>query len=422
MEPLSARSDRLVRWGLVAYAAAAAFVWSRQIPFNHAPDEFLHFDLPSVIVREGRFPRIADPALLLGGKGSYAGQPPLAALLHAGAIWAAGPAAPRDRALHAARSVSVVFGAGAVWAAGLVGRELFPADPLLALWIPVAMAWTPQVTFVSSYVSDDAPALFFAALAFLVGIVGLRRGWTRKRALAAGLVGGALLLSKPNAWGLGLALAWALARGKKGGRWMPLATLIALALGLPWLIRNTLLYGDPMGMGATKSAFPDLVPLVKQGIWFHNFLFKTKWATSSFNSLWANFDYMSLRLPLWHYFVLYAWAAAAVVASAVALFRSRRGEERPRGVAVPGGDASVFLGLAFLGVVALCWSTSLYNDYQPQGRYLFPALLSIQAVLGIGTKFLGGVRRGDLFVGASAAWLFYLNLASLLLLHRAYAA
>ncbi|MDD7966359.1 hypothetical protein [Actinomycetospora lemnae] len=237
---------------------------------------------------------------------------------------------------------SALVAAGVVWTASAVAVGGFTAAIARAQrW---SAAWAGPVAGVSFAASplmastiglDTAPAVALViALAWAV---------TNRGPVAAGVVGGLLVLCRPDL-ALFALIGWACC-----GRRSWLAALVTIAVALPWHVLSWLLLG---------SAIPDTF-FIKTGAtdgWFHLYL-------------WANAPAMYWRFwPVETVAVVPLAAVGVVVAAGWAL----RGGARTRLVAVlAGGPVAYWVAL---------WLLSTPGSHWYFGTILVP--LSVLAVLG----------------------------------------
>lgn len=99
-------------------------------------------------------------------------------------------------------------------------------------------------------------------------------------------------------------------------------------------------------------------------------------------SFWGYFGWLSRPLPWWGYLLL----AAANVAAGFGLLQALPTAARRwrRQALTPGDRALALAALALLLILAQVWTPMLGQAWQPQGRYLFPALLPIALLLVAG--------------------------------------
>lgn len=92
---------------------------------------------------------------------------------------------------------------------------------------------------------------------------------------------------------------------------------------------------------------------------------KWGWHKSSFYSFVGVYGYMNLLGPPWYYLIMFLLYSAFILYLAIRIFTSKNGEAI-RQMAVAGAGAIVCAFISFY----LSWNYA----FQPQGRYLFPAL------------------------------------------------
>ncbi len=412
------RSSGLASGLLVAAYLCLAGTYSVLVPLWEAPDEVAHFDFVAHLLRWRTLP------VMLPGRLDEAHQPPLYYLLAAlaaapadltddtGAFrlnpqfqWAGGGgkepnAGLHDRrerfpyrghalAMHLGRAVSVLCGAVTVWFTILIGRRAAPGRPaVVGLLGGALVAFNPQFLFIHGALSNDTlvSALASAGLWQTLRAVGRPEqltGWA-----AAGLLAGAALLTKLNAAGFAAAAAAALALGAlrlrsprvlvQGGA--ALAGAAAAVCGW-WLIRNVVIYGDPLGWRVYRTIFgPNLR---QERLTFEEVQL---FLVVQLRSYWAAFGWMNVQAPEWFHAGVRAlcWAAVAgfVWLAARRLWRSRRGT---RGSAWLDAGVLVVLALALLAQEAYLLSVlTRCNASCYQGRYLFPVAAPIAVLLATG--------------------------------------
>jgi 4-amino-4-deoxy-L-arabinose transferase-like glycosyltransferase len=168
-------------------------------------------------------------------------------------------------AMHMVRFLSILMGLGTVILAYLLGRELFPASPPVALAAAAFTAFNPMFLFVSAVINNDNLSTLIAS-ALLLMIVRLLR---RRDALpgyrlyvALGVVAGAGMLAKFQIGFMLPLIALALLIVSIRARdWRPVVLGGLISGGLTiviagwWYWRNYHLYGDATGI----NVFLDIV-------------------------------------------------------------------------------------------------------------------------------------------------------------------
>ncbi len=206
--------------------------------------------------------------------------------------------------IRVVRLASVVLGAMTVWVIFRVGREVFPERPAMALGAAGLAAFIPEFLFISGAVNDDNGATLFGALAIWAMVRILRKGPTRRRCAALGLALGLGWLSKLTVVALlpaaGLTLAMTAWRDQSWRKLLRLGLITfgvaALLIG-PWLVRQTVLYGDPTGTSREMSEWG----LREEPVTLANLGPDLYWLRTSF---WGRLGYNQIPLSEWIYTLL----------------------------------------------------------------------------------------------------------------------
>lgn len=409
-----AASQRAARFQLgviLAAYLALAIGYSHVTPPWNNPDEPAHYAYVEYLVTQAGLPELrpgdwdaqalerlkqearfsSDSASLRGATYEYH-QPPLYYFLSAPAylLTANRPLAVRVRTL---RLVSTLLGVASVVVAHGATRTAFPGRPELAAAVAGVVAFVPMFTAISAAVSNDALAILLGSCAIWLMLVLVRDRATRGRALLAGVLGGLLLLTKLTVYIfaplLVLAVGMASLRRSSDRRdTLPLnlgiCIVAVLAVSGWWFVRNGLVYGaaDPLG-----SARHDTV-VVGQLRWSETGLtpIAAWWAFGQtlFRSYWAQFGWMGIVVSArlyWLYFALCALGSTAVSAALVTAVRQ-------------GSKISPAWFVLGLSTLVVCGEVVYYNlsFVQPQGRYLYPAILPLSALTVVGWAEVGRPR------------------------------
>lgn len=336
--------------------------------------------------------------------------------------------------LAGARGISLLAGWLTIVFTFALAREIWPEKPRLAVTAAALVAFTPQVLFLSSVVSNDmlAAALSTATSWQLARLI--RQGTTGPRLLGLGVLWGLAALSKSNALLLGVPIGlavggwrlvvdgWPLAAGdwRRYGRESLLwGGWIALGFGLVagwWYGRVWWLYGSPLGTEVhcyAPWAYCD-IPLER-----HNPL--AQWG-EVVDSTWAAFGWGNIKFPGWVYGLGWLWLAAAAFGLGRSIWPYTpistrvpsihgRSAKRERG-----RPFLLFLLLIALLVQGVALEGWMRQVTAPHGRLLFPAL-GATAVLVVTGWYAWHPRL------AMVAWgppLFLTLAATWLLLYPAY--
>jgi hypothetical protein len=326
--------------------------------------------------------------------------------------------------IRVVRLASVVLGAMTIWTVFHVGREVVPRRPEMALGAAGLAAFIPEFLFISGAVNDDNGATLFGALALWAMVRILRRGPSWRRCVGLGLALGMGWLSKltavallPTA-GLTLTVAWLIRRPAAaeattaGDRsWRGLVRLglitfgVAALLIIPWLVRQTVLYGDPTGTSREMSEWglrEEPVTLADLAPGFY-------WLRTSF---WGRLGYNQIPLSGWVY-VLLDIATLLALAGLVRLVILRLGPVSHRQQISTTSLQFAILAAAVLFTFGPMVVRRFLRPMPNFGRYLFPVLPSIALLMITGlSAWLPRDYHPHLAVGVTGA-MFALGFAGL---------
>ena len=420
---------------ILAATIVKGCLFAMAIPYGRAPDEQSHLNyvphvlhtrrlpvhyFPGYELRHGHPPPhphdALDPAAesLGGAVTDCSFNPPLYYLVCATVVGAsrAGP----STAILLCRLVSIALSTATIYVFFLIARTLFPGDPWLGLGFPIAASFHPQFTFIGSVVSNDNIVNLIAAVLCLLWVRCILEGATSGRAVRMGVLTGLWFLGKASftlaAFTSVFVLVVAATRQRAGPRKGVLLIgaygLAAGILALPLAIRNVVIYGDIAGLSDMTSYFGE-GSLFTDSLWEMGFgslaEFPSSWSVAVFESFWGRFDWLHLPLPGWIYSVLLAALLIGAIGTGRHLWRNR---EKPEALSLL---VLLLSAVVNLGMIAFyCY----YFIYQPQGRYLFPSLFAIMAVLCVGLPALasGETSRRAVLAGVVASFVV-LNFYSL---------
>jgi hypothetical protein len=297
--------------------------------------------------------------------------------------------------IRVVRLMSVLLGAISIWAVYQMGREVVPGRPEMALGAAGLGAFIPEFLFISGAVNDDNGATLFGALALWAMMRILRRGPSWRRCVGLGLALGLGWLSKltvvallPVA-GLTLVVAWlieeaatnkvAIARDRS---WPDLFRLglitfgVAALLIVPWLVRQTVLYGDPTGTSREMSEWG----LRKEPVTLADLGPDLYWLRTSF---WGRLGYNQIPLSGWIYLLLDIATLLALAGLARLVMRCAQSLSRRRQTSISTLQFAV-LAAAVLFSFGPMLVRRFLRPMPNFGRYLFPVLPSIALLMFTG--------------------------------------
>ncbi len=384
----------------LVFALCLAFL----VPPYEAPDEPSHVHYATFIATRGELPNQLDPTRRVEGQGH---QGPLAYVVMAALLrlatpdgdlpvriapnrahaWNGGgalevplfdPARPafaseRERAVfYGLRLLSVLYGLLTLVVLERTVR-MMGADAPTRFVAVVLAATLPQFVFVSAYVTADGLLILLATLTAHEVVRTARAPDRLGPYVGLGLALGAALLVKKTALfllpGVGLTLLALVATGRARlgdvVRRGAVMACVVLAVSGALFVRNTLVYGDPLGSAMERATLGTLMH--PRSLWDPYFAdYFPRILSASFVGLlgWVN---VWLPAPVyWCYAVLGGLAAIGVV--------MRRRDPWTR-------LAATFAALCLLGIVVFNLTFP-----QPQGRYLFAALPFLAFLAAVGLR------------------------------------
>ena len=425
--------ERYFLAALLLFVFLNGLLWSLTIPFDGAPDEIHKYEIVYFIWKSHHLPAFGPSADVYirqapGTRDGYvygaAATYPCGAYLLAASFMYLTPSNAPAVLLHTARLASVLCTVFTVYFTYRIARALFKSVNY-ALGVAAFAALIPQFTYTGAYVGDDAYQIMAVTWGIWATVRGIQEGWTLKNGLLMGLALALASMGKQNGWVavfpfvlLTLASTW---RGNWRQRlqmWASICLPACLTLG-SWLLRNWLLYNDLLALNVGRIAWQDYItrlglewiPLAQQGYGFLD-LVQTRWLRTMFESFWGRFFYMNVAMDSRIYLALLASCTCGAVCTMWVLLR------RKKEVFSTEKSARILIcaGLAFVLLFAVAAMTSLYNDYQSQGRYFFPLIAPITMFLTLGIYVLSKsyLKRFFTSLGITAlGLLFALNMFSL---------
>jgi 4-amino-4-deoxy-L-arabinose transferase-like glycosyltransferase len=259
------------------------------------------------------------------------------------------------------------------------------------------VAFVPMYTAISAAVNNDSLANALAAVTLAALMVGRRRGFSDRWAVGLGVLVGALVLTKLTVYVyVPIILGTLLLAGSESLpetaprwhalRWPAIASLTGLVVSGWWLVRNALVYGpldvfalqrhDAIVVGQPRWTGYDLASI--------GFFLKIL-----FRSFWGVFGWMGVVLDDGFYWLYLAFTLLAVGGYFFGARLTSPPDPRPSPVTPrpsPLAPRPSPLALLIAATLLVFAEIAYYNltFIQPQGRYLFPALVPIAVFLAVG--------------------------------------
>ncbi|MFO7946736.1 MAG: glycosyltransferase family 39 protein [Armatimonadota bacterium] len=422
-----------VRWLwaiIVAYLLlAGAAAWMMPLTHNDPrwpeqtrqkfipPDEEAHIGYIQYLIDHRRLPVFEDP------DANYeAHQPPVFYLSCIPAFLAGRavgelvtPSETLMSAVFFVRLWCVLIGAGVIYAVYLLGLYLFPKSHRLALAAAAFAALLPMHWVNVAGVTNDGLCELMATVA-LIAACSLSQKPTARKAITLGLLIGVGVLVKSTMVIMFAVAVFAIGMAKieDDGReklWT-MAKLLGTVCGIAilvcgwWLLRNQLLYGDPLVQKAFVELFSQdrATPqwFFDRGLAPSGYLMLV--VVSTIFSYWGVFGQAIVYMPAWYYLIGFALWLPMFVGLLKVWWQGRKQEDTT--LSAPWVLSAVTVLLA--GFVLLRFNMSFF---QAQARYLFVAIGPIAGVFVAGWwQMLPGPREQRKRYWRTVMWVIFVCL------------
>lgn len=375
-------------------------------PFGSPPDEYNRYLIPQYIAEHGSLPSGFEEEIRIYGYGfSYGFQPILPYMLQGFCMRLTGLFTDAGTALlYSARAVDLILGLVMAWIVLLLSRQWF-SDRRFGWLFAFLTTFLPQSLFVHTYVNTDSCCMLSIAVMLLGLTYGFRDRFSPRSCviLSAGII--LCALSYYNAYGYILSCIFLFTAFFAGcgqntsdrpciafdtrsffRKGCFISALVLLGISW-WFIRSAILYdGDFLGLRtrneyAALYALPQLHPDTRvtwqsQGYSLMDMLTGSDFCNLTLLSFISMFGAMAIPTSIWVYRFYKALFALGLMCC-VFIPRSKTGINPPilpkrRGLRIFYHANMVFC-MAMPLILSIVYSYS--TDYQPQGRYVLPALI-----------------------------------------------
>ena len=401
--------------------------WLFMVPMVEAPDEFAHYWVIKFLREHWRLPH-AQEVFDGGASAVYGSMPQLGYIPHV----LASMFMPIDDIALAGRFGSLLMGGVMLLAAYRIGQLLFKENKLLALALPAALVFHPQLIFLHSYANNDSTSSALASVLIMLAFESVARGITFKRTALMGAIVGWVAITKYSALAIIPVMAVAViasivihgtAIGTAAAS-IICAGLIAAALSLWWFVQNNHEYpGDPMG---TKTMYKSWATTFHRDLNYYlpvsHIIKSLRWWRMMFFSFWGMFGYMNKYLwrPVYLAYVGILIVAAVGYLKGLTTFILQKAKtfkltkENSKDIVM----WSCLTLTVVINLASMIWA-SVYNLGGPQGRYLFTSEIPVMALFIGGLNLLGEKKAGKIavcvflafnFAVATGSWIYLFNL------------
>lgn len=400
-------------------------------PFGNPPDEYNRYLIPRYIAEHGSLPNGYEKSIRIPGYGfSYAFQPILPYMLQGYAMRFVSLFTDSDTALlYTARSVNLILGLLTALLVLLLSRKWF-RDRRFGRLFAFLATFLPQSIFLHTYVNTDSCCMLSIACMLYGLTLGLEDAFSPRSSLILSL--GIILcaLSYYNAYGYILSCILLffvsfLSFSRKKVRFDTRSffrkgffiSAIVLAGIAWWFIRSAVLYdGDFLGL-KTRNACASLYALSEyhpdtrltwqnQGFSLFDMLRDSDFLTLSVLSFIGIYGPMTIITSVWVYrFYKTLFFLGVLLCILIPLSAAEQRDAAKENQSTHGRKgfrifyhANMVFCIFMPLFLSLIYSYS--TDYQPQGRYLLPALLPLCFYTVRGLEKLYGLIRFRIFPAA----------------------
>jgi 4-amino-4-deoxy-L-arabinose transferase-like glycosyltransferase len=285
------------------------------------------------------------------------------------------------RDVHLIRLLSVAIGTCTLIVSYAVFRLLWPERPDRRLAALGFVAFWPTFVFVSSVVTNDILVYLLTTLSLFLLLRQQRHGYSWGNAALLGVVLGAALLTELSAGLLVFPVGVATLMDRGSWRYAPLTLGVTLLVAGWWYVRNTALYGDPLGLEALYATWPSDVIQAGGKPSFQAALTQLPYA---FPGFWARFGYGSVVVGKTIYYFFGALTITTLLGFIVWLIGS------VRTVRWKAAGPTATRQAIIVGTIALAWTggavlhaSQVYTGNT--GRQFLPVVAAWGALLSLGT-------------------------------------
>lgn len=364
-----------------------------RIPDIGAPDERAHANYVQHIADGKGFP-VFKPGSPDLGETYQSHQPPLFYGLGAIVTKLTGGSVESSLTGRSVRALNLIIGAFTLILIYLLAREV-SGDETVGIIAMALTGFMPMFVALHGAISNDPLLIMLMTASTFLTAKAIRDESGLRYLLAAGWVTGLAILTKTTGILLvpGLIAAGFFVKSRSKARFLPAA--IAIFVASPWLVRNTMLYGDPLALKAFSEAFVgsaqkdqiiEGIAAMRQAKGLSPdgavMEFWTQWfGKLTMQSFFGVFGYMSIKHgdPIYNaLFVIFALGLIGYVLS----FRVKNPDAE---IATQDQKITSILWMGTLLVVASFVRFNL-TYFQAQARYLYPMIGAIMTGFAIGFR------------------------------------
>lgn len=419
--------DNLFLIGLTLFSLFLYSIWAVVIPFNQAPDEFQRYDVADFIFKYHTLPVAGDNRLNYGVYGvTYAVFPYLTYIIGAIFMIFFDSIFDINNLYLVHRLVSVLSGAISVCLVYKICEEM-NFERNFNRFVSCLFAVIPGYSFVNSYVNQDSFSISVNLLIIYIWLRCLKSNWSSKNIFLLGIGLSLCLLTYMNGYVIIPVTMLLLLRAyfsfprKEFIKKIALLVIPIVIISGWWFVRSYVLYdGDVIGMKqnnmlSEQLAIEELKPsnrqtMDKQGVSMTEMIFDYQWFSSTYKSFWGTFGYMDKWMDEKYYTTISVIHFISLIGCFFIIGRTlKKVFKKEKKIVDFLRDSTVHLLLLVLIFLSIALSLyySYFSDFQPQGRYIYPAIFPIILYFCLGLKEIVNNRfRGYIYTFSVLSMLF----------------
>ncbi len=394
-------NEKVLKLLYIFFFFSIVLVWALVQPFDSCPDERMRYVIPQYIFNNNALPNANDMSIIDSSYGfSYAAQPMLPYIFSAVFMKITSVFTTASYPLLiAARMTSVLSSIG--YAVFIIKTSKLAFDRTYKQWLFILLCtmW-PQLSFVFTYVNCDGMAMFSVSIVVYYWFKVFKEGISYKNCFGISVGMAIGILSYLNVYiysllSLVLYVCYYIFVNDSPNKWKDFFKYAFVVCGFVLLftgwhfIRNMVLYdGNILARGVNKygelygiDGFKPSQRAEAARKMMSTISGKIHWINSTVISFIGMFGYMSISLSKVVYVAYLAETAVGTLGSLIAIIKNKFRVFKKRHI------LKYVLGLSIVGTVIMSYIYSL-KDYQPQGRYIMPAIIPLCYFIAYGISFL----------------------------------
>ncbi|MCR4928852.1 MAG: hypothetical protein K5988_02525 [Lachnospiraceae bacterium] len=408
---------------LICFLAAAFiyyFIWSILKPYNYGPDEYVRFPAYYYLYINNCLPtgwteEIRNEFWGFSYAFYYTWLPGIFSVICMKIVSLFSSSS--SLLLYAARFPSVVAGVFSVFLTFRINDTILK-DEKTKWFVTFFVASIPQFAFLSSYVNNDIFAVAGSLLIVLSWVKSAKNklNLTNSLLLALGITVTALSYYNSYGWilfsALFIIILYAYRKNERKNilKFTILIAAIVILLTGFFVVRNSIINsGDIFGLKSLAEssqmyAADHLKPSARdtfksRGLPLFSLLSDKDYVFSTERSFFAAFAYTDVLAPYFVYMIYRYVTVLGIVSFAAALIIGLfKKEERNFLI-----TTIIPMILSAASVIFLSLYYSWGTDYEPQGRYLYPALPALVVALSLGYELIFNIKKIPKAIGISVS-------------------